>query len=194
MYATLLQGDLTTACEILMLHSALNPYAEQINEYAYTGDGDSDVLLSGASEIDVSQCLALIRTLLAHPFANNVTNGAREVPVKVIPAAFNAWRNRVRRLRSLSDRLPILLRIPELDTVFRILLGEAALLQQLVVRGVGLADDAEELRWTGLCLSTLLYVRPPPLSRVDLTTIIDQAANALPSSSSSATLSRFFPP
>ena len=114
--------------------------------------------------------------------------------MKVIPAAFNAWRNRVRRLRSLSDRLPILLRIPELDTVFRILLGEAALLQQLVVRGVGLADDAEELRWTGLCLSTLLYVRPPPLSRVDLTTIIDHAANALPSSSSSATLSRFFPP
>lgn len=173
-----------------MLHSELSPYAEEINAFVFTGDSDSDVLPTGAREIDSNQCLALIRTLLAHPFAEKVRSGACNVPIKVIPAAFSAWRNRVLRLRALSDRLPILLRIPELDTVFRILLGDTTLLQQLVARGIGLADDAEELRWTGLCLSTLLYVHPPPLSRVDLTVLVDQAAKLLPSSPASASLNR----
>ena len=190
MFSTLLQGDLTSTCHILMLHSELSPYAEQINAYVFTGDNESDMLPSEAREIDSNQCLELIRTLLAHPYAEKVRSGACEVPIKVIPAAFSAWRSRVLRLRALSDRLPILLRIPELDTVFRILLGDMTILQQLVARGIGLADDAEELRWTGLCLSTLLYVHPPPLSRVDLTVLVDQAAKALPSSPASASLSR----
>lgn len=176
-FSSLLQGDLKLACQLLILHSEISPYTEQLKSADFNS---SETELSNiASDYDFGQCLALLRTILAHPFAEDIKNGFSSIPIDGISPAFADWRNRVLQLRGLCDRLPFLLRIPELDTVFRILLGDLPLLQQLTLRAVE-AEGVPELGWTRLCLSLLLYVHPPPLSKPNISLLIQLATRTIP--------------
>eukprot|EP00597_Dinobryon_sp_UTEXLB2267_P009100 CAMPEP_0170092076 /NCGR_PEP_ID=MMETSP0019_2-20121128/25519_1 /TAXON_ID=98059 /ORGANISM="Dinobryon sp., Strain UTEXLB2267" /LENGTH=628 /DNA_ID=CAMNT_0010312295 /DNA_START=630 /DNA_END=2518 /DNA_ORIENTATION=+ len=136
-----------------------------------------ETLINSGHEIDEDQCVTLFRAIASHPFAKLISkNSAATWDNNTLPTAanismeFNEWRHQLQQLRSLSDRMPLLLRLPELDRVFRILLGDATLLQDLTLTSCQ--------QWPRLALAQLLYVHPPPLSRTDLARLLQRAVVA----------------
>lgn len=72
----------------------------------------------------------------------------------------------------MNSNLPLLVRLPELDTVLRILLGDSTVIRRLLMPP---AEEAE-MDWTRLCLALMLFVHPPPLSRLDLVHLVEEAS------------------
>ena len=167
-YSCILQGDLNLACQMLALHSEISPY--------FQSDDNSMGETSEINDhgINKDQCISLFRSITSHPFAQLISKNSWEnctLPTAAnISMEFSEWRHQLQRLRSSSDRIPLLLRLPELDSVFRILLGDAVLLRDLTLTYCQ--------QWPRLALAQLLYVHPPPLSRTDLARLLQQAVVA----------------
>lgn len=156
-YKMVVQGNTLLACEALSLHS----------EMAQLLNNPSNTRMTGG--VDRAHCQSLFDAILTHPYIPLI-NGEMSTQDESILLSqqsqmlnkFNAWSDKVRRLRASNNAL--LMRIPQLDTILRILLGEMETLSEVVDRD-----------WMGLTLSMLLFVYPPPLTRSNLGQVVEEA-------------------
>jgi hypothetical protein len=105
-------------------------------------------------------------------------SGAIHGAVDSLVQQWSAWQNRVRALRQNTHSAALLVRIPELDTVLRVLQGEKYTLEHLAAASAGSSSSREDdggadWGWARLVVATLLYVHPPPLGRADLCRIVE---------------------
>lgn len=117
---------------------------------------------------DLSQQLkALFDIFLSHPFAILLSDGAPSSGMSNFTSyklSLNDWSERIRRLRNKAPSKSILSVVPELDSLLRIMMGEKTALTQ-----------ACEGDWTKITLGLLLYVYPPPLSKANISQIMEEA-------------------
>ena len=153
-YQECLQGKTDTVCQLLRLHS-------EVAEAPTTARPGS---------ISQAQCNKLFDAILSHPFTALVHAGGKASLLlqnsSQISAEFSSWQVRVRKLR--QEGMPLLSRIPELDSVLRILLGEPSALESYSGLSIG-----GEWAWAKLAIAQLLYVHPPPLGAQDLSVVLE---------------------
>lgn len=153
-YERALLGDLALCREVLRLHSEVR-------------DAPAS---SAAGAVTRGQCDALMEILSTHPFASLCEFPATQAPavsnVATVAADFAHWQHRVRKLR--QSGLPLLLRIPELDMLLRVLLGESSALEQCAER-----SSSGAWVWARVAIAQLLYVHPPPLGAADLARVLE---------------------
>jgi hypothetical protein len=154
-----MQGNLVAVSDLLCLHSEIAGAVPNGPPGAITGG-------------QVSSLLDLLHT---HPLAAalqpDATQSAAALSGAHLAAECAGWQNRVKKLR--TSGLPLLTHIPELDTVLRMLAGEAAALEH----SAGVQQGAE-WAWAKLAVAQLLYVYPPPLNRQDLSRIMESCMSA----------------
>lgn len=165
-YEQIMQGNLGSARELLLLHSEVADAPAAAATGAIT-QGQVALFL------DLLQTQPLIAQLKPELSASVAPTAAN------LSAEFVSWQNRVKKLR--ASGLPLLTHIPELDTVLRILAGEKAALEHCA--GV---QRGGEWAWAKLAIAQLLYVYPPPLGRQDLSRVMEACMDS--SLSSTATL------
>jgi hypothetical protein len=177
LYFFVLHGDLHMACEILKLHSEIK---------------DIILLSKQSSSKQYSKLFAdlnsILDLLLTHPYASLVVNDNNNNNVNIfekqqqqqqlassmlstttIAQDFAVWQHRVTLLRQACNQSSLLRKIPQLDTMMRVLEGDKQTLTFLCVKR----------EWTSLTLSMLLYVYPPPLTKTNLTVVVDEAVALL---------------
>lgn len=182
-YRFVLQGDMQSALTALRVHSEISEALSQPDNHLM--GSRNAVAVSGAT-VTSAQCEGFFDLLSTHPFAamikqptavySDTTEGllTREAVLAstthTIGAEFNAWQNRVRKLR--QSNMTLLARIPELDTILRALSGDVSTLEHLC--GVGSDGEAEDWSWGKLAIALLLFVYPPPLNKPDLCRVVEE--------------------
>lgn len=199
-YTFILQGDLESALSALKVHSEISEAFLAPSNTKRGTKGDAAVAISG-NTITRTQCESFFELLLTHPFANmtkqasigysSSTEGllSREAllasTTHTISVEFSAWQNRVRKLR--QSNMTLLTRIPELDTILRILTGDISTLEHLC--GVEEQDgQTGGWAWGKLAIALLLFVYPPPLTKTDLCRIVEECMQKGSSASNSSAL------
>lgn len=164
MVALALRGLLTEVIELLCLHSEIGVVVQ---------NGSSSSVQSYVTGVDRNQVNLLLELLDTHPYSKASELGGTQ------QHALRLWQDRVRGLHeSLSAGEGTLLRrIPTLDTVLRILLGEEALLTHQATR-------ARHSSWATLALAQLYYVYAPPLSRENILEVVERSLQAVDGSAS----------
>ena len=198
-YAFILQGDLESALTALKAHSEISEVLIGQTDNSRGTRSSTTVAVSG-NTITRAQCESFFDLLSTHPFAGmtkqaSVGLGSSEgllsreallaSTTHTIGAEFSAWQNRVRKLR--QSNMTLLTRIPELDTILRILTGDVSTLEHL-------CNVEEEQSHTGswawgkLTIALLLFVYPPPLTKTDLCRIVEDCMQKGSVASSSSAL------
>lgn len=189
----LLQGNVIFAVELLQKHSEI-AYAMLL-----TDDQDHSYRRTSSNRIDRNQCRLLFDTLLSHPYAmyvyegnSNGENGTMDGTIDPNQAAsyytkeFQAWRLAVKRLRgegqmtSISQQSncsALIIRIPEIDTVLNILLGDKTAIYSAIEINSAVLSSGSQSLWMKMALALILYGYPP-LGRADLGKVVEEAVAA----------------
>lgn len=122
------------------------------------------------SSADRQQVDRLMEICSSHPFADRLAS-----PSSAASSSQRGNSQDVHALQSWQDKISILRessslarRIPELDKLFLIFLGEQHVL-----------DEFHEQQWTKATLAQLLYVYPAQLARANLCRVIEDNASKL---------------
>ena len=153
LYQLCMRGHLDEVISLLQIHSTVCSISNSKKKDAI----DERALLNNFFEI--------LRSYPRVNNANSVSND-QQIDLRKISAEFQLWYERVRKFQQTSSKL--ITYIPELSTAIRILLGEMETLKEF-------CND----KWTNLTLALLLYVYPPPLTKIDLSKIVDEAMNEI---------------
>lgn len=179
-YELVAQGKLTIAIEFLKLHSELRSSSSSSSTTANTS--------SVVSALGREQVVEFFSLLEGYPFLSFLPDPflplesqpssplAREkvretlAQQRNLPADFANWQE---KLATYRERKPtpalVLLKIPELDFLFRLLLGERRALEMKAGGGGG-------GNWEAVLLGELLYRYPAtPLTRANLRRILEEA-------------------
>lgn len=162
-FKLVMQGCLEDAIEVMVMHSEISS-AFILN----SDDASSSSAFSQYSTLDPAQCRALFDLMLMHPYydlTDDVSADASRRNQRPI-LSFSVWQAQVKNL--LHSQNELLVRIPQLDKVLRILLGEMEELSEMA------GSD-----WILMSLAMLFYVYPPPLTRVNLSQIVNEAVQCL---------------
>lgn len=182
-YRFVLQGDLQSAVSALRVHSEIS---DALNS---PHDARGGTMAVSGNTITRVQCTSFFDVLATHPFASMAHKSSLHVSdpqqqdghlsreevlastTHTISVEFSSWQTRVRKLR--QSNMTLLARIPELDTILRILLGDVSTLEHLC--GVEEEENTgEEWSWGKLTIALLLFVYPPPLMKADLCRIVEE--------------------
>ena len=147
-------GDIERAVEFLILHSEIAATFLLSNEGSVSHSG------SYRSPFDRSQCVALFDLMMSHPYARLIASADTDSSLDA--SSFYNWQAKLKGFR--QSQTDVLVHIPQLDRLLCILLGEMK----------DLADVADG-DWMLLSHAMLLYVCPPPLTRLNLAQVIGEA-------------------
>jgi hypothetical protein len=169
-YALAMQGRLQDALTVLSLHSEI---VTVLNNLAAAESSQQRMYSPDASTVEDFRFLQKLFELLeAHPYAHIVVaddaSGSGNIAGSPnLSLAFRDWREQVAKLHRSASAL--FGHIPELNTLFLLLSGD---------RGTILEHSLGD--WMSACLALLLYVYPPPLTRANLSRVIDEAMEMVP--------------
>lgn len=154
-YQLAMRGSLDIIYEALQRHS----------EIALTLQGQKNGRQRFASSLDRTQCQALLNLFTTHPYLQLLPK-VNDVDLHEVPMDSNAladWKQRVASLIESS----LTIKIPELDILFRILLGEQRTLGAL-----------SSNNWMLLTLSQLLFTYPSIMARSNLCRVVEESIQA----------------
>lgn len=160
-YEMVLQGQLSIAVEFLKLHSEFASFFRTSSEHAY-------------SVLSQDHVFAFFSLLESYPYlsfvvpnSESVTHSGKDLfrqryaQQHNLPAEFAVWAERIAEFRSMKSE--ILLKIPEIDFLLRLLLGES--------RAIEVQSRAS---WKMVALGQLLYQFPATqMTKVNLRRILD---------------------
>lgn len=169
-YSFILNGRLTEAWELLQVHKTI----KNINNSRSNSNSNSNGSVSDYRILDYIK-----EILFDHPYSDLVSNGLDdlseeellEIENGTLALKFHKWQAKVTKVFDSSSS--ILSKIPELDNVFQILLGRSDVSYNCCI------NDKSNDNWLIYSLSLLLYVYPPPLSKVSICRIVEDAMNKM---------------
>lgn len=122
--------------------------------------------IGSSKKKDTSDEKAMINTFFEILRAYPRFNSDQQLDLRKVSTDFQNWYERVRKFQLTSAKL--ISHIPELCTALKILLGDMETLKEYCNE-----------KWTNLTLALLLYVYPPPLTKIDLSKIVEEAMNEI---------------
>jgi hypothetical protein len=168
LYGLVLQGSLPEALEVLSLNSEIGSVVASAAERSSATNG------SLGSE-DVKFLQGTFELLSSHPFAHLLSTDSESAEISPNTALeFRDWQEKAQRLFGMSA--PVFNRIPELTTLFLLLSGD----RQTIV-------DLCNGDWMAVCLAFLIYAYPPPLTRANISRVVEEAISRTPVDGTSST-------